>query len=173
MPMLEAMPKQVPVLEAVLKQLADRHEQLLALMQRQREALRQADHRGVSAYSRLENTLVQAIGDLEKRRLELVAELTQAVDVSAQQPMRMAELAQCLPEPARSRLMVLREQLRERIVRVKEESSVTRRATESLLKHMHGLVNTLSSAGRASGYAPASQPKPVNTTVMGTLRVTA
>lgn len=171
--MADVLTRNIPVLEAVLKQLTERHEQLLSLMRRQREALRQADHRGVSEYSRLENTLVQAIGDLEKRRQELVAELTRAVDPSATSPMRMRDLADRLPEPARGRLLVLREQLRERIAKVKEQSSVTRRATESLLKHMQGLVQTLSTASRAAGYAPASAPKKDALPAIGTLRVTA
>jgi len=159
--MPEPVHKYIPVLESVLKQLADRHEQLLALMLRQREALRLADHRSVSEYSRLENVLVQAIGDLEKRRQELVAQMTRAIDPSAPAPMRMRDLAERLPEPARGRLLVLREQLRERIAKVK------------LLKHMQGLVHTLGNAGRAAGYAPANQPQPKNTAPMGTLRVTA
>ncbi|MGB0767511.1 MAG: flagellar export chaperone FlgN [Phycisphaeraceae bacterium] len=171
--MVEPLRKHIPVLEAVLKQLTDRHEQLLVLMKRQREALRLADHHGVSECSRLENALVQAIGDLEKRRQELVAQLTRVIDPSATQPMRMRDLAERLPEPARGRLLVLREQLRERIALVKDESSVTRRATEALLKHMQGLVTTLGSAGRAAGYAPASQPQPPTTQTFGTLKVTA
>lgn len=171
--MADVQTRRIPVLEAVLKQLAERHEQLLALMKRQREALRQADHHGVSEYSRLENTIVQAIGELEKQRLELVAELTRAIHPTAAQPMRMRDLAERLPEPSRGRLLVLREQLRDRIARVKEESSVTRRATESLLKHMQGLVHTLGNAGRAAGYAPASQVQHNVVPAMGTLRVTA
>lgn len=171
--MADVLMRTIPVLETVLRQLADRHEQLLSLMQRQREALRQADHRGVSEYSRLENTLVQAIGDLEKRRLELVAQLTQAIDPGAAAPMRMRDLAERLPEPSRGRLLVLREQLRARIAKVKEESSVTRRATESLLKHMQGLVHTLGSAGRAAGYAPATHPQSAVGPAIGTLKVTA
>jgi chromosome segregation ATPase len=171
--MADPLDRHIPVLETVLKQLADRHEQLLTLMKRQREALRQADHHGVSEYSRLENALVQAIGDLEKRRQQIVADLTRLVDPSANAPMRMRDLAERLPEPARGRLLVLREQLRERIAKVKEESSVTRRATESLLKHMQGLVHTLGSAGRAAGYAPMSQPQPKTGPAIGTLRVTA
>jgi len=171
--MADPLNKYIPVLETVLKQLADRHEQLLVLMKRQRESLRLADHHGVSECSRLENTLVQAIGDLEKRRLELVAQLTKLVDPSSAAPMRMRDLAERLPEPARGRLLVLREQLRERIAAVKDESSVTRRATEALLKHMQGLVHTLGSAGRAAGYAPASQPQPTSGQTIGTLKVTA
>lgn len=171
--MADPIQKHIPVLEAVLKQLADRHEQLLSLMKRQRESLRQADHRGVSECSRLENVLVQAIGDLEKRRLELVAELTRAVDPTAVAPMRMRDLAERLPEPARGRLLVLREQLRSRIAEVKEQSSVTRRATESLLKHMQGLVQTLSTAGQAAGYAPANKSNTPLAPTLGTLRVTA
>ncbi|MGB1126168.1 MAG: flagellar export chaperone FlgN [Phycisphaeraceae bacterium] len=165
--------KHIPVLETVLKQLTDRHEQLLTLMKRQRECLRLADHHGVSECSRLENTLVQAIGELEKRRLELVAQLTRAIDPAAIQPMRMRDLAERLPEPSRGRLLVLREQLRERITAVKEQSSVTRRATEALLNHMQGLVQTLGNAGRAAGYAPANQPQPASGHTLGTLQVTA
>ena len=171
--MADVLVKYIPVLETVLKQLTDRHEQLLGLMRRQREALRQADHAGVTELSRLENTLVQAVGDLEKRRLELVAQITKLIDPAARAPMRMRDLAERLPEPARGRLVVLREQLRARIAQVKEESSVTRRATESLLKHMQGLVHTLSSAGRATGYAPSSRPQPSGGHPIGTLRVTA
>lgn len=152
--MPEVLDRLIPQLETVLKQLTERHEQLLSLMQRQREALRGADHRGVSELSRLENVLVKAITDLEKRRLELVADLTRAVDPAAAQPMRMRDLAERLGEPSRGRLLVLRQQLRERIQQVKDESSVTRRATEALMKHMQGLVQTLSSAGRGSAYAP-------------------
>lgn len=165
--------KHIPVLETVLKQLADRHEQLLALMKRQRECLRLADHHGVSECSRLENTLVQAIGELEKRRLELVAQLTKAIDPQASQPMRMRDLAERLPDHSRGRLLVLREQLRERIMQVKEQSSVTRRATEALLNHMQGLVQTLGNAGRAAGYAPANQTQPTSLQSLGTLKVTA
>lgn len=171
--MADTLAKYIPVLETVLKQSADRHEQLLTLMKRQRECLRLADHQGVSECSRLENTLVQAIGDLEKRRLELVAQLTRVVDPSATQPMRMRDLAERLPEPSRGRLLVLREQLRERITAAKEQSSVTRRATEALLNHMQGLVQTLGNAGRAAGYAPANHPQPASTRSLGTLRVTA
>lgn len=171
--MADAQIKLIPVLETVLKQLTERHEQLLSLMKRQREALRLADHRQVSECSRLENTLVQAIGDLEKQRLSLVAQLTQAVDPSAAAPMRMRDLSERLPEPARGRLLVLRGQLRARITEVKEQSSVTRRATESLLKHMQGLVQSLSSAGRAAGYAPVNHAAPAGGHVMGTLKVTA
>jgi len=171
--MVDTAGKHIPVLETVLKQLTDRHEQLLTLMKRQRECLRLADHHGVSECSRLENTLVQAIGELEKRRLELVGQITKSIDPSATQPMRMRDLAEALPEPARGRLLVLREQLRERITAVKEQSSVTRRATEALLNHMQGLVQTLGNAGRAAGYAPANQPQPTNTQALGTLKVTA
>ena len=171
--MADALRKHILLLEACLRQLTDRHEQLLALMTRQREALRQADHHGVSEYSRQENVLVQAIGDLEKRRQELVAEMTRLLDPGAPAPMKMRDLAERLAEPSRGRLLVLREQLRQRIEKVQEQSSVTRRATEALLKHMTGLVQTLGNAGRAAGYAPAGQPQPTGGPVIGTLKVTA
>ncbi|XAM01004.1 flagellar protein FlgN [Phycisphaeraceae bacterium D3-23] len=145
--------RELAQLEATLTQSAERHEQLLSLMRRQRDALRQAQGEQVADLSRQENAVVQAISELEKRRLELVASLTVAVLPGATQPMRMRELAEQLPEPARGRLLVLREKLRERIVAVKEQSSVSRRASESLLSHMQGLVQSLSHvSARGAGY---------------------
>ncbi|MEM9414896.1 MAG: flagellar protein FlgN [Planctomycetota bacterium] len=160
-------------LEATLAQLAERHEQLLSLMQRQREALRKAETEQIAALSRQENAVVQTISTLEKRRLEQVASLTQVVSPGAAQPMRMRELAERLPEPARGRLLVLRQQLRERIVAVKEQSSVSRRASEALMNHMQGLVQSLSHASvRGAGYDRPGQARNALPAI-GTISMTA
>ena len=167
--------QRLSVLETVLSQLADRHEQLVSLMQRQREALRIADHRGVGELSRLENSIVQAISELEKKRLGLVADLTGFFVPDAAQPLRMGDLAEHLPEPQRGRVLVLRAQLRDRIIQVKEQSSVSRRATEALMKHMQGLVQTLSQVS-SQGAAYSSKGRIEQSSVipvMGTLNLTA
>ncbi|MFI4859129.1 MAG: flagellar protein FlgN [Phycisphaerales bacterium JB063] len=160
-------------LESTLTQSADRHEQLLSLMRRQREAMRQAQADQVADLSRQENAVVQAISALEKRRLELVASLTQTLSPQAAQPMRMRVLAEQLPEPARGRLLVLRQKLRERMEAVKEESSVSRRASESLLSHMQGLVQSLSHvSARGAGYdRPGRQRQSLP--AIGTISLTA
>lgn len=160
-------------LESVLSQSAKHHEQLLTLMLRQREALRCAQADKVTELSKQENVVVQAISGLEKRRLELVGALTGLLVPGAAQPMSLRELAERLPEPARGRVLVLREQLRGRIALVKEQASVTRRASEALLNHMQGLVQSLSQvSARGAGYdrpGRASNPLPA----IGTMSLTA
>lgn len=160
-------------LEQVLTDSADRHEQLLGLMKRQREALRAAEADRVTELSQQANALVQAISVLEKRRLALAASLTESLSPEAVGPMRLRELAELLPEPARGRVLVLREQLLSRVGEVKEQSSVTRRATEALMNHMHGLVQSLSHAtAHGAGYdrpGRAAQPLPA----IGTFNLTA
>jgi len=160
-------------LEQVLSQLADRHEQLLGLMRRQREALRDAEVERVAELSRLENAQVQSISELEKRRLALVASLTAVLSPSSQKPLLMREAAELLPEPARGRLLVLRQQLRERIGEVKEQSSVSRRATEALMNHMQGLVQSLSQvSARGAGYDRPGRPQ-AGLPAIGTINLTA
>lgn len=160
-------------LEQVLAESADRHEQLLGLMQQQRGALRSAEAERVTELSRQQNTVVQAISVLEKRRLALAASLTEAIAPDASEPLRLRDLAERLPEPARGRVLVLRQRLRERIGEVKEQSSVARRATESLMNHMQGLVQSLSHAtAHGAGYdrpGRANQPLPA----IGTFNLTA
>ena len=161
----EALTQQLEQLEETLGELVAEHEQLLTLMQEKRRCLREADTDGMSEICRLENEKLQTISELEKQRLETIGHMTLQLDANAREPMRLRGLAEALPEPARGRLLARRQQLRERMEEVRRESSVARRAAQSLMGHVEGLVNTLSSVaaqgasydrgGGPSGAAPA------------------
>lgn len=140
------MDKQLAQLEDVLVKQAAAAERLEAILKQKLDAVRRAQHDRMTDYSRLENEQVQVIGDLEKQRLVLVAELTQLVDPDASQPLRLGELAERLPEPMRGRLLVLRQQLRQRLQATQHETSVARLAAETLLHHIQGIVQTISGA---------------------------
>ena len=140
------MDKLVAKLEEVVQKQIMVHEKLLTVMNLKVEAFRQADQDGALALTRRENAELQAIGELEKQRLMLVADLTQLVDPAAARPLVMLELAQRLPEPARGRLLVLRGKLKERMESVQREGSIARRAAEALLRHMQGIVQTIGGA---------------------------
>lgn len=135
-------------IETVLRQSLDRHDQLVSLMHRKREAFRAADASLMTDLCRLENVQVQAISDLEKSRLALVGELTLKVLPDATEPMKLAELAEHFPEPTRGKLLVLRAQLLERMHAVREQAGVARRASESLLRHVNGLVRTIATVSQ-------------------------
>jgi hypothetical protein len=151
--------KTVTKLEAVLQEQLATHERLLALLLAKRKALAGADRAKLAELLSSENQQVQAVSELEKQRLALVAELTQIVSPDAKEPMRLPELAMKLSEPARGKLMVLRTQLRQRMESVREQTQVARRATESLVKHMQGLVQSIGNSVTGVGtYGRAGAP---------------
>ncbi len=135
-------------LEAVLAQSLERQRQLGVMLDRKREALRSGDTEAMADLCRLQGAAVQTIAELEKRRAQLVADLTVGLDPSATQPLPMRELAERLPEPHRGRLLVMRTRLVEAMEQVREQTSVARRASESLLSHVNGLMRTIGTAAR-------------------------
>ncbi len=135
--------KTIAQLEAVLRQQLQQHEALIQTLLRKRSALRGARAGEVSDCTIAENEQVQAISELEKRRIELTGELTLLLDAKAAQPMKLESLAQRLPEPARTRLLVLRLQLRKAMERVRQEAQVARMATEAVLRHLTGMVQSI------------------------------
>ncbi|MEX0745015.1 MAG: flagellar protein FlgN [Phycisphaeraceae bacterium] len=168
-----ALLKHVPALEAALNEMVSAHEALLNLLERKRDALRRNDTDALVQVGALENEKIRVIAELEKRRAELVAHLTLQLEPNATEPMRLAELAQRLPEPARGKLLVLREQLRQRMQQVRDSASVVRRASESLLKHMHGLVQSVvTMANGTTTYGDRGQTSTANAAVR-TINVTA
>jgi len=128
---------------AVLQQLVAAHVKLLGLLQRKRAALASADYQKITELCEMANVSVQQISEQEKARLTLVADLTLMADPAAPAPLRMAELADRLPEPTRGVLLVLRQRLLEQMRHVQRETNVTKRATQSLATHMRGLAHTI------------------------------
>ncbi|MEM1098020.1 MAG: flagellar protein FlgN [Planctomycetota bacterium] len=155
-------------LESTLRQSIERQRQLTELLKRKRDAMRAGDADRMTDLTRAENAQVQAISEIEKTRLTLVAELTQSVDPSAPEPLRLAELAERLPEPTRGKLLVLRSQLLEAMHAVQAQTAVAKRASESLVKHVSGLVRTLANVSHGhAAYGPIGrtpqQPAPMST----------
>jgi len=146
----------VSQLEALLHEHLAAHERLQMLLKQKRRALGQADHQRIMAILEQENECVQTISELEKNRLHIVGELTLMIAPDAPEPMPMKDLAEHFDEPARGRLLVLRQQLRQRMELVKTETHIARRATEALVQHMRGLVQTIGAVCTSAGaYSPA------------------
>ncbi len=158
----KAVEQLVAAIEAVMRQMVVLHEELLALMIRKREAVRRAHVELMAEICRLENEKVREIAEREKQRQALVAKLTLLLDPRAPEPLRLPELAERLPEPMRSRLLVTRQQLREKLDSVKEQTSVARRAADQLVRHVQGLVRGVTAATTAATYTrPSAGPRPI------------
>ena len=160
-------------LEQVLTRLLDEHEQLIVLLKQKRLALCSADHKKIFDCCKQENEKIRSISELEEQRLRMVAELTAMVAPSASEPMRMADLAEHLPEPMRGRLLVQRSQLKERMDQARCEINVAQRANESLFKHMNGLIQTISSMCSGLTTYGRTGLRPPHTMAASTINTTA
>lgn len=130
-------------LESVLQALTRANEKLLSHLQHKQQSLREGDRQQVITWCGRENERVREISELETQRLNLVGDLTQRITPSASQPLSLQALAQLVPEPQRGRLLVRRQQLRQVMQQARHEAGVARRASESLLHHMQGLLQTI------------------------------
>ncbi len=141
-------------LEQILHSQQQDYENLGQLIQRKREAIRQADMNAIANLCQEENTIAQHVTELEKTRLILSAELTRTLDPTASRPLSMSEVAQAIDEPNRSRLLQLSQALRGTIEEVRAASSIVRAAADGLSRHMAGLLQTVQSAlSRARVYS--------------------
>lgn len=165
--------KDVDRLASLLSQLLAQHTQLLAALERKRDAMRAGDTDAMSALCRLESESIGRITEMEKQRLELVGAMTLRLNPDAAEPMKLRDLAEAMPEPARGRLLVARQQLVEKMEQVRHQTSVARRAAESLLKHMTGLVQTIGTLSTGLNTYGQRGQRPEAATTMRTLNVTA
>lgn len=160
-------------LEAVLLQAVERQRQIIGLLERKRLALRSGDTAAMENLCRTETSLVQTVAEIEQRRQQMVEALTQRIAPDATEPMRMKDLAECLPEPWRGRLLVTRTQLIETMQQVQQHTAVARRASEALLGHVNGLMRTIGSAARGgAAYVPTGRLQ-TRTTTLSTINLTA
>lgn len=167
------MDRKVTQLEALLRKQIVVQDRLSAALQAKMDACRKAERERMVDLHKQENDCLQALAELEKQRLVLVAEITQMLDPNAQRPMRLRELAEQLDEPARGRLLVLRQQWEVKLKEVKRETNIARDAAESMLRHMQGLVQTITAAVSGIGTYSRNGGTPQVVATVSTFSATA
>ena len=160
-------------LETLLKQETAGHEALLSLAHRKTDALRHGDTARLTDVCKLENQKLQAVAELAKQRLALVGELTQALEPDATQPLRLMELAEHLPEPARGRILVLRAGLRDLMGKVQHDNRRAGRAMDAIVRHMQGVAQSIGSRLTGVGTYTHKGHRPAAATAVNTLSLTA
>ena len=145
--------RDIDLLEQTLRRQLDAHKHLLVCVERNREAVRQADMQQIRSVCEEQNTVAQVLAELEKVRLVLVGRLTERLEPDAQQPVSLSRIAAELDEPAGGRFETLAVQLKQAVEEVRKASAVVRTAADTLARHMSGLMQTVQSAlGRATVY---------------------
>ena len=90
--------KQLGTLERSLQDMLQAHTYLSDLMEQKRAAMREAKHEQVGNLCKLENDQLRKISDMEKNRLQLVADITLLVEpcVNAAPLQRVIDLLDAL-----------------------------------------------------------------------------
>ncbi len=143
--------REIAQLERLLREECEAHRRVARAMAAKIDALRRGDRQAMESLCESENTSVQRAAEAAKARLDLVMRISHAMNPNAREPMRLLELAESLEEPARGRVLVLRQQLREQMEACRERAGNARRATESMVKHMQGIMQMI--GAKLSGVA--------------------
>ena len=146
------MDKWLDELEACMRQLDQEHDQLLGLVRRKQQAMRLAQHALIADCCGRESQSVHRIAAVEKRRQGIVGQITAAASPSAKQPLRLGEIADLAGEPRRGRLLVTQQRLQRTARLIQQENDVARRATESLLRHVQGVIQQVAAAVGGATY---------------------
>jgi len=160
-------------LEELLRKQIAMQSRLAAVLVAKMDACRHVQRERIIELHHQENEQLQSMAELEKQRLMLVAQITQMIDPQAAQPFRLRELAERLEDPMRGRLLVLRQQWVEKLHEVKRESTVARQAAETMLRHMQGLVHTITAAVSGIGTYSRTGGTPQAVAAVSTFSATA
>ncbi len=145
--------QEITLLEENLRSQLESHRTLLRSIERNREAVRQADMQQIRSICEQKNVIAQHLSELEKQRLMILGRLTERLEPDAERPVSLDRIAAALKEPARGRFEALAAELRTAIEDVRTASAVVRGASDALARHMTGLMQTVQSVlGRAKVY---------------------
>ncbi|MHC4320223.1 MAG: flagellar export chaperone FlgN [Planctomycetota bacterium] len=137
---------EIALLERILRGQLDDHKRMLDCIERNREAVRNADMEAIKLVCQDQNSLAQHLAELEKVRLTAVGRLTESLQPQAATPLSVSQIAEAVGEPAGPRLTALADQLRATVQEVRRASTVVRTAADALARHMSGLMQTVHSA---------------------------
>ena len=151
-------PEQIRALEGILKGQLDGHQQLLELIQQNRDAVRQARMDLIHDLCRRQNTVGQRLAEFEKQRLVLVGVITKNLEPDAKQPLKVDEIVAHVDDGAAELLSALAHQLRPVVEQVRHESSIVRQAADALSRHMSGVMQAVHSLlSRAQVYGRSGE----------------
>ena len=128
-------------LESLLDRLTGRIGELVDLAEARLAAIRTASPAELAQCIGRENLVVQAIADLEKRRVAVVGELARRYGSRAGVNTTYSWLADRIGGPAGERLRTLARSLRERMEMLSRLNETAALATKALIAHMQGLMS--------------------------------
>ena len=163
----------IHALETLLVKQVELHSSLLDLLKQKHESVREGNPKRMNDICALEQERIEHISTLEKHRVDLSSKIASILCPEQTQPLRVNDIAQMVGGDSSQRLLVLRVKLLDKMKQVRDQSAITQRATESLMKHMTGIVQNITAV--STGTPLYSQKGVVNPQGMrvSTLNMTA
>lgn len=159
----EAMTILARALERLLADLEEQYCCLKSLSQARLAAMRRADRAALSACIQEENLAVQAIVEIEKRRVRIVGELAAGLGSTDGVGTTLTWIALRMKGAAGDRLAAKAQKLREEIGQVRRLNEIGAVVAERLARHMEGLwaqVAATLNHSKTYGRMGAVQPGP-------------
>lgn len=130
-------------LEQLLRQLVVHYEQLHSLAKLHLEAIRKADVDRLAACIGQENTIIQAVAEVEKRRLHVVGDIADVLGSPEDSRTTMSWIAERVRGDRGGRLSAMARHLRGVIGEMTAVNDAARSAAETLSRHMDGLMRSV------------------------------
>lgn len=137
------MTKAIARLVEVLEQEAHLYEQLSALLEKEREAIRALDMAGLEEQLGAKAILIGRIQKLEGERADLTATIAREQGIAGGETVRLLDLVRRAPAPWAGRIMEVRLRLREAVERADERNGFNRLFADGLLGVMNGVMDRL------------------------------
>ena len=136
-------------LQDILDTQAEGYRRLLTTIDRQREAIRNADLGSVPEIAEVQRKIVARLQALDEKREVAGRELATAMEIDPDSS--VSAIAAVLPIAAADRLEVRAAELRELVERSRREQSLLKSAGEALARHMAGIVQSVTGALSGTG----------------------
>jgi type VI protein secretion system component VasF len=150
-PQSPTVPMMLDALEKMLRSQLEEHQKLLALLERKREAVRQAKIDAIGQLIEDERRQIERIAEIDRAREQIVRRLTAQLEPDAAEPLALSAIADRIDEPVQSRLLGTAAQLRELVMKVRQTSTVVRSAAEALSNHISGVMQSFHAALSRAG----------------------
>ncbi|QDU32691.1 FlgN protein [Poriferisphaera corsica] len=137
---------QINTLDLILQKQLQLHTSLLDLLKQKRNAIGSSDPSQMTNICELEQEKIHLIKQLENKRQQIVINVTKHLNPQATLPLTMQDIAQYIGGTEGDRLLIRRNQLRQKMEDVRQQASIAKRATESLMRHMQSIVQTITAA---------------------------
>ncbi len=107
------------------------------------DAIKDADARKLAACVRQENSLVQQVAEVEKKRIRVVGQLAEQLGSPRKHETTMGWLARRVDGPRAAAMERTAERLKALMGEVNQINAVARGAAEHLAKHMEGVMHEI------------------------------